>query len=419
MDASRIKPYLRWQVFTVALILLILSGSVAGFFVYQSQKADALNRLENAEFVIQDFDIVSHTDENVTFLISMQTGLNDLSQSSRIVSITIVLESNDTEFFTLSVPPTTSPSSNFTFTVPFSTLSRDTSGSSFLSFLWSNVFDAKEVVFGIRGTIVIALPFGGTDTLNFMNNLYFRSKRQVHLALDRLVLPPVNETLTSVEVTIVNPFTDTLGLGGDGDLYIGERAIGSVNLTTPLSIVGGNHSYSLKMNLTSSLNDTLGYLISSENVSIVIASRLNLRLGSFSYPIHRIVRVETSQESVNFRISEVSQLERNDQGEFLMTFDLEMQNPLPASFNITSIFLEAYTVSSSKFLGTLKWNSTPPLFLDQDSLVTFMNVTGVLNGDGFSEVLLSRSISVHRGILILDVYGELLSVEFSIAELKL
>ena len=381
-------------------------------------KTSLTEDLNSAEFVINDLDIVAFTETNVTFMVNISTGLNLEGQSEQVKSITISLSLGEERLFDLNIPPGKEPNSAFFFTVPLTTLS---STGSFVDSLLDNVLNGEEVVFDIDGRIEVELIGGITDTLTFNNQLYFRSQRRVSLTLEEIILPHVNDSLTSVEVTILNPYSVSLGLGGTGNLFIGDREVGEVALDDVLEVLPGNRSYALQMSLNSPLNDTIGFLLSSSDLSISIDSHLTMYLGDYGISLERTVPVESSNEVVQYTIEEVKQFERDDSDRIHLIFDLRMTNPLPADFNISAVRLQVYTVRTETFLGDMEWNSSEPLFLVQDSEVLFENVTGLLSGSNgvFTEVLIDGEISVRRGFLLLDIYGEEVSVEFSIDVLKL
>ena len=417
--AEQQKPvYLRPKILSITIILILFTsiGSVAVW--YSMTKTSLTKDLNSAEFVINDLDIVAFTETNVTFMVNISTGLNLEGQSDRVKSITISLSLGEERLFDLDIPPGKEPNSASFFTVPLTTLS---STGSFVDSLLDNVLNGEEVVFDIDGRIELELIGGIADTLTFNNQLYFRSQRRVSLTLEEIILPHVNDSLTSVEVTILNPYSVPLGLGGTGNLFIGDREVGEVALDDVLEVLPGNRSYALQMSLNSPLNDTIGFLLSSSDLSISIDSHLTMYLGDYGISLERTVPVESSDEAVQYTIEEVKQFERDDSDRIHLTFDLRMTNPLPADFNISAVRLQVYTVRTETFLGDMEWNSSEPLFLVQDSEVLFENVTGLLSGSNgvFTEVLIDSEISVRQGFLLLDVYGEEVSVEFSIDVLKL
>ncbi|RMH15222.1 MAG: hypothetical protein D6698_11460 [Gammaproteobacteria bacterium] len=72
------------------------------------------------------------------------------------------------------------------------------------------------------------------------------------------------------------------------------------------------------------------------------------------------------------------------------------------------------------FLGIVSWNRSESLRLPPNSTVIFENVSGILtpSGEALGRFLLTREVSVQRGILVLEVSGVDVSVDFSISKLK-
>jgi hypothetical protein len=403
--------------------MILLSSSVIIVF-YNSYKSNIIDQLENTTFTIADFDIIDYNSTHIEIQSVLKIedtyfqnrNLNSLDIHSIFVSLSI----NDTIIGEFEINPGSQEISNDQQIISFVLITDIVENEGLESIAEYLVF-GLPLDFHLQGKVIYSYQGIIRDSLEFENKLLFRSSRSINIFVNEIILPEINNTQVNTEIYFYNPFSADFVVRGSAFLLVDSDPFGFIEFPDYIKIVSGGSNYSFFIELLENKAETISKFISVEERLLNMKASLDFNFLSTQVLSEVNFTIATiSSDSFQFTIPEVHEF-NTEQTEPIIVFDFKLKNSLPADFNVSSLYMEIYTIGSNRQLGHIIWEA--PNF---SQLVKkyddgyFANVTAVITDSSLiPQLLFERSLRIPYGMLALDLYGEILEIEFSIGVIQI
>jgi len=411
-------------VISISILTSILAFSV---FYYNFSKRDAVSELEEADFIIDRFDIIDGTAEAIILQIRLSIvnySRSDLSDSLELKRFDLVLINNSVEIFEANLDlggEINIFGESQTFEIPL-LIETQSQVSTFTGFI-SNILLGVDFDLDFKGVVHYQVGEAFEDRIEFNNQLKFRLDQDLlDFTVDLIEFEGRDSYNSEIIFSFNNPFSSPLTVNGTASVYIADYYFGFVETTQMLAFAPGGHNWSLPLLLTEPAYRSFPELFYRYDQILVVTTNLTIQLNQAIFDINPSFKIQIEDDLIKITGEGIQGLAQDpDTGVLSGKFKVNLLNNMPIEFNISSVVMQVTTLSGSH-LGVISWASSFPVELVPARTVVIENVLINLTDVSLIELLTittDGAIKISSGILTINFYDVTIEFEFEIDSIEL
>ncbi|OLS29451.1 MAG: hypothetical protein HeimC2_00020 [Candidatus Heimdallarchaeota archaeon LC_2] len=413
----------RKKLISISIIAFLIFSSGLTYIIYQLSVDNNIDALENANFSIDNIDIITASISEITLQFRLNVTNYDSSSGPSFVkadNIDITLFNNSLEIAKFSVPIESGDfekSQIITTDLPV----KQDEENELLNGLIDNILSGDNFELDFHGRINFHASILLSDSLEFSNKILFVvNSTSLGLEIIDIQIPNINSSFANAEIKIKSPFTTSFYIRGDIRTVISNFDLGNIVIETRLEILSGSHNYVLLWDLKNSPQETIREILVRFNSSITLFTNLVLSINDFQIDTSPELKLSFGDELFSLNILEITNFTTNTaEATFTLELVIELVSNIPMTLNITSITLNITTISEKK-IGTLNWFSQIPISIETHSTSEISNVTVVfkeLAASTVFELIITQAIKIPSIIIHIQFFAEEIDLVFSLSQI--
>ena len=422
----------------LASILIILAIFTVDYSLYYYAQVVPERALNNAQLNITRFDFVDASANEITVNGTLEiSGLppslssDSASSNARITRVDIELSYDSLQLAGLHFPVTDNvktETNNGSTQLDFTTVIQVNTDSSveqenqhlqpILGALFSNAtiqLQAKGTVSYQKGMIHQTLDIDNSIFISAFKDLDFFTIRGLNIT------DPESNTANMI-LRIYNPFSIPISISGTLNLLLENKPLAVITPTSPIELEPGNSTVQLEADLINSSIVTIQRIFQDLNADYQLQGNVTFSIKELTIETTVDAPIYLGSDLLRFELANVTDIQLNETTNQLnLKLDLFIINNSPMSFNLSSIWFNATTITQEP-IGEIFWNSTQTLPLNSYSTSLARNITLEFTELSFSvifQLLSDQAFSIPEGFAILEFYGSPIYVNFRIDSVPL
>lgn len=415
----------RKKLISISIIIFLLLSTSIILIIYRSSLNNNIEELENANFTVDNFDIINASENEITIQFRLNVTNYDVSSGPRFVKgddINIILLNDSLEIAEFDVPLESGDfkkSQTITTDLPI----KSNEDNELLDTLINNILSGVNFELGFKGKINFHIGVLIKDSLEFDNKiLFYVNATSLGLEINDIRIPNINSTSAEAEIEISSPFTTSFEITGEVITFIGVFDLGKINIEFPLEIQSGRHNYILDWELKNSPQQSISEILTRFNSTITLYTDLNLSINDFQINTSPILALGFGDDLFSLNVKEISSFDINSSdASFTMDLDIDLMSNIPMTLNITSISLDITTITDDD-VGVLNWESQTFVSIEPGSTNTISNVSIVfqnLAATTILELIITQAIEIPIAVIHIQFFDEEIDILFSLDEIDL